>query len=159
MNSNYDKQLESAISRELKALPEMNAPAAVANRVMAAIAQLRQVPWYRRSWETWPVALRMASLVVMLALFGGLCLAGGELWRTDTITQAMQRAGHWFSGFSTIGNVLGTLADSAVLVVTKLGTAFIVACLVAAGLGYATFLGLGTVYFRLALAKPQPSQL
>ena len=159
MNSNYDKQLESAISRELKALREMSAPAAVANRVLAAIAQRQQVPWYRRSWETWPVALRMASLVVMLALFGGLCLAGEELLRTDAITQAMQRAGHWFSGFSTIGNVLGTLADSAVLVVTKLGTAFIVTCLVAAGLGYATFLGLGTVYFRLAFAKPQPSQL
>jgi hypothetical protein len=38
-------------------------------------------------------------------------------------------------------------------VVKKLGTGFIVTCLVAAGIGYAMCVGLGTVYFRLAFAK------
>jgi hypothetical protein len=75
------------------------------------------------------------------------------LSRTETITLAMHRAGQWFSGLNTIGNLLNILAGSVALVVKKLGTTFIIACLVAAGLGYVIFLGLGTVYFRLAFAK------
>jgi hypothetical protein len=153
MNLDNDRQLELAISRELKALPELTAPASVANRVLAAIELRLNVPWYRRSWVTWPLALRTASLAAMLALFGGLCLAGWELSRTEPIMSAMHRAGQWFSGLNTIGSVMNILAGSAALVVKKLGTTFIVACLVAAGLGYAIFLGLGTVYFRLAFAK------
>ena len=153
MNLDNDSQLELEISRELKALPELTAPASVANRVLAAIELRLNVPWYRRSWVTWPLALRMASLVAMLAMFGGLCLAGWEVSRTETIMSATHRAGQWFSELNTIGSVLNILAGSAALVVKKLGTTFIVACLVAAGLGYAIFLGLGTVYFRLAFAK------
>jgi hypothetical protein len=159
MNSNHDKQLELAVSRELKALPELTAPVSVANRVMTAIARRATVPWYRRSWETWPVAWQTVSLATMLALFGGLCLAGWELSRTETVLQAMHRAGQWFSGLNSIGNTLDILVGAAALVVKKLGTTFIIACLVAAGLGYAIFLGLGTACFRLAFAKHQPSHL
>jgi len=153
MNLENDKKLEREISRELKALPELTAPAWAANRVRAAIEFRLNVPWYRRSWVTWPLALRMTSLAAMVALFGGLCVAGWEVSRTETVMSATHRAGQWLSGLNTIGSVLNILAGSAALVVKKLGTAFIVACLVAAGLGYAIFLGRGTVYFRLAFAK------
>lgn len=153
MNSNDDQQLESAVRRELKSLPELAAPASLASRVMAAIEFRRNVPWYRRAWVTWPPALRMASLAAMLALFGGLCFAGWELSHAHTVSQAAHRAGQWFSGLSAIGNLLSILASSVVLVVKKLGTTFIIACLVAGGLGYAVFMGLGTFYFRLAFAK------
>ena len=70
MNSIDDKQLELEIGRQQKTLPELAAPASLANRVMAAIESRLHVPWYRRSWATWPVALRTASLAAMLVLFG-----------------------------------------------------------------------------------------
>jgi len=158
MNLDNDKQLELAISRELKALPELAAPASLANRVMTVIESRLDVPWYRRPWVTWPVALRMASLATMLALFGGLCLAGWELSQTETTLQAMHRAGQWLSGLNMIGNLFNILAGSVALVMKKLGTVFIIACLVAAGLGYAICISLGTVYFRLAFAKHSPTQ-
>ena len=47
----------------------------------------------------------------------------------------------------------GPVAYSMVLVGKKLGTPFWVACLFVAGLSYAVFLSLGTVYFRLAFGK------
>jgi hypothetical protein len=153
MNSIDDKQLELEIGRQLKTLPELAAPASLANRVMAAIESRLHVPWYRRSWATWPVALRTASLAAMLVLFGGLCLAGWELSHAETVSLAAHRVGQWFSGLNTIGSLLNILAGSVALVVKKLGTSFIIACLVAVGLGYAMFMGLGTVYFRLAFAK------
>ena len=155
MNPDRDNQLEMEIRRELKALPELTAPASVVNRVMAAIERCSKVPWYRRSWETWPVAVQATSLTAMLILFGDLCFAGWELSQADTVAQAMQRAGQCFSGFNTIGSTLNILAGSAVLVIKKLGAAFIIAALVAAGLSYTLFLGLGTVYFRLAFTKRQ----
>jgi hypothetical protein len=153
MNPDYDKQLEAAISRELKALPELVAPDALANRVMGAIGQRARVPWYCRSWQTWPVALQAAALVVLLALFGGLCFGGWQLSQTETASFALHRVEEWFSGLSMIQNTFNVLVNAAVLVVKKLGTGFIVTCLVAAGIGYAMCVGLGTVYFRLAFAK------
>ena len=153
MNPDYDKQLEAAISRELKALPELSAPTALASRMMAAIEQRARVPWYRRSWQTWPAALQAASRVVLLALFGGLCLGGWQLSQTGTATLALHRAGEWFSGLGVIGNIFNALANAAVLVVKKLGTGFIVACLVVMGTGYAMCIGAGTVYYRLAFSK------
>jgi uncharacterized membrane protein len=153
MNPDYDKQLEAAISRELKALPELAAPDTLANRVMAALEQRARVPWYRRSWQTWPVALQAAALVVLLALFGGLCLGGWQLSQAEATTLALHRVGGWFSGLNVIGNTFHVLVNAVLLAVKKLGTGFIVACLVAAGIGYAMCVGLGTVYFRLAFAK------
>jgi uncharacterized membrane protein len=159
MNPDYDKRLEAEISRELKALPELAAPDTLVNRVMTALEQRARVPWYRRSWQTWPVALQTASLVVLLALFGGLCLAGWELSQAEAATLALHRVGAWFSGLSVIGNTFNVLVSAAALAVKKLGTGFIIACLVLAGLAYALCVGLGTVYFRLAFAKHWESKL
>jgi len=153
MNSKDDRQLELAVSRELKALPELTAPASLAGRVMAAIESRRKVPWHGRAWVTWPAGLQAASLAAMLALFGGLCLAGWEMAHSPAVLQAAHGAGHWFAGLNTIGSLFGILADAAVLVVKKLGPAFIIACLVAVGVGYAVFMGAGTYYFRVAFAK------
>jgi hypothetical protein len=153
MNPDYDKQLEAAISRELKALPELAAPGVLANRVMATIEQRARVPWYRRSWQTWPGTLQAASLVVLLALFGGLCLGGWQLSQTGTAMLALHRVCEWFSGLGVIGNIFNALVNAAVLVVKKLGTGVIVACLVAVGTGYAMCIGAGTMYYRLAFAK------
>jgi hypothetical protein len=159
MNPDYDKQLETAISRELKALPELAAPGALANRVMAAIGQRARVPWHRRSWQTWPMALQTASLVVLLTLFGGLCFGGWQLSQTETVSFALHRVGECFSGLSMIVNTFHVLVSAAVLVVKKLGTGVIVTCLVIVGLGYAMCVGLGTVYFRLAYTKREESYL
>ena len=153
MNPDCNKQLEAAISRELKALPELAAPTALASRVMAAIEQRARVPWYRRSWQTWPVALQAASLVVLLTLFGGLCYGGWELSQAEATTLALHRVEGWFSGLNVIGNTFNVLLNAAVVVVKKLGTGFIVTGLIIVCLGYAMCVGLGTVYYRLAFAK------
>ena len=153
MNSNDDQQLESAVRRELKALPELPAPAALINRVMAAIELRQNAPWYRRSWTTWPVTLQVAAFATLLVVFGGLCLAGWELSHAQTLAQAQHQIGQRLSGFSALGNLLTSLASSVVLVGKKLGTPFWVACLFVAGMSYAVFLSLGTVYFRLAFGK------
>lgn len=152
MNSDYDRQLEAEISRELKNLPDLRAPDSLVRRVTTALEWHSDLPWYRRSWQTWPASLQWPSLLVLLMLFAGLCFANWKLSHAETVVLAMRRVGNWFSAFSTIGNTLNVLWGSAILVVKKLGMGFTIACLVALGLGYAVCLGLGTIYMRVALA-------
>jgi len=159
MNSGRDQQLERAISRELKALPELAAPEALADRVLASIGRRLEIPWYRRPWENWPLVVRLASLALMLALFAGLCVAGWFLPQTEVIRLTGHWAGEWLSGFNTIGNTVNILVESAGLVMKKLGAPFIVAVLTAAALSCAMFLGLGAVCFRLVCTKNSPSHL
>ena len=71
MSQEYEKRLEAAIDRELKALQDLPAPRTLAPRIMAAIAARAPVPWYRQSWQMWPVPLR--------AGFPG-ALAGSVRW-------------------------------------------------------------------------------
>jgi hypothetical protein len=153
MNPEYDKELEAEIARELKGLPQLPAPQTLASRVMLAIEARANVAWYRQPWQTWPAALRMGSLLILLALFGGLCFAAGRLAQGEAFVATAHTLGQWFSGVSALGNAVNVLLGAVTLAVKQLGTVFILAALVAVAAGYALCLGLGTVCVRLALAR------
>ncbi len=153
MKLHDEKQLEAAISRELKALPNLRAPSSLATRVMATIEQPAALPWYRRAWQTWPMPLQTVSMLVLVGAFGGLCFLSWQLVLTPDYTAASSKAGSLFASLGVIWNVLGALKSAVVITVGKLGTGFLVGCGVALALGYATCLGLGTVYVRLGFAR------
>ena len=153
MNPQYERELEAEIARELKGLPQLPAPHTLVSRVMLAIEGRANVAWYRLPWQMWPVALRLGSLVILLALFGGLCFAAGRLTQGEAFVGAAHNLGQWLAGISALGNAVGVLLDAAALAVKQLGTGFIVAALLAVAAGYAMCLGLGTVCVRLALAR------
>ena len=153
MNPEYEKQLEEAISRELKALPPLIAPATLISRVLGAIENRVALPWYRQSWPVWPLALRAASLLILLSMFGLLCFAGWKVSQAQSALAAMHAVAGWFSSASTLWNAMNALGAAAIVVANHLGTGFIIGCLVAAVIGYGLCVGLGTVYMRLALAR------
>jgi hypothetical protein len=150
MNPDYDKQLETAISRELKALPELAAPTALASRVMAAIEQRARVPWYRRSWQTWPVALRGVSFVGLLAAFAILCFGSWRLAHFATLTPAAREVSGWFSLVNAVWNAANILANALGLAFRSLGPAVAIGSAVMLLISYTACVGLGTVYWRLA---------
>lgn len=51
---------DDRLSRRLKAVPGLKAPASLLPRVMAAAAQRGALPWWKRAWWTWPVPARAA---------------------------------------------------------------------------------------------------
>jgi hypothetical protein len=89
----------------------------------------------------------------MFALFGGLCFGGWEASHTATFSLAVHKIGGWFSGFGAIYTLLNALAGAIVAMIKQVNSGILMAFLCAAGLGYAIFLGLGTMYVRLAFAK------
>lgn len=63
--------VEDRVDRALKQLPPVRAPHTLLPRVMSVVHAWARRPWYERSWFTWPLALRAASI----ALFASLVVA------------------------------------------------------------------------------------
>jgi hypothetical protein len=153
MKPDTQNELECQVDRVLKRLPEISAPRTLMPRVLAAVRARAALPWYRQSWQAWPMPLQVATIFVLVASFGGFFFATWELSRAAGYAAVRQEIGAMFSGLAVIGNVLGVLITALRLVVEKLGTAFIFGCLAAGALAYSVFIGLGTVYLRLAFSQ------
>ena len=67
--------LERQIDRELRALPVPRAPRTLLPRIMAAVEETAQRPWYMRTWLQWPMAWQLASAMVLI----GVVAAGSVL--------------------------------------------------------------------------------
>src|SRR3974390_3582559 len=124
MNSEYERQLEQEIDRELKQLPELKAPLALTQRVMAVIQQRRALPWYHQPWQYWPMPLRVTAMVVLSTIFGGVCIAAWQLTKAAGASAALQEIGGLFSGLNTIWNIVNVLLGAIVMVAKHLGTGF-----------------------------------
>src|SRR3954470_4025443 len=149
-----DKRLEIKIDRELKALPELQAPPSLLARVMAAIHAMANLPWYRRSWATWPEKFRWSSFVALLALFGGLCYGG---WGVSNAAAPV--ISQKVSVVTTLWNALNDLLTAMVIGFRHLGTPTIIAIAGALILSYLMFVALGAIYFRLALSSSRSFRL
>src|SRR3989442_14312107 len=93
MSAEYEKQLEAAIMRELKGLPDLRAPRTLVTRALTAIENQSRLPWYWQSWQTWPVIGRAVAIIVLVALFGALCFAGLKLPQADRFVAASHMLG------------------------------------------------------------------
>ena len=153
MNENKNSQLEAAVDRELKALPNLRAPQTLLPRVMAVIEQRAGLPWYRRAWQTWPLPLQAVSMLVLLVAFAGLCLGSWQLVHAPAVASATSEASGWFRMLSTTLSTLGVLANALALAVRSLGPLVLLGIMMALLLGYAACVGFGTLYVRLAFAR------
>lgn len=148
MNPDHEKQLEASVRRELDALGDLPAPPALANRIMRVLEQRAAAPWYRRAWPAWPLGLRLASLVLLLGGFGGLCFgAWGLTHAVTTMEQTSSRIADaqalWRTG-GVLGNIVCTF-------INRLGTGVIVTGLALLFAACAACIGLGSACVRLAL--------
>jgi hypothetical protein len=153
MDPHDESELELEIHRELKRLPDLSAPVSLIPRVKAALAERAAVRWYRRPWQNWPRAGRLASLAFLLALFAGLCLGNWHAIHNAGLAPAIQRLGELASSLGTAQNALSTVAAAGALAVRQLGATVLLATCVAVVAGYVLCVGLGTLCVRLAFAR------
>ena len=143
-NRGYQVQLEVAIDRELKALPEIPAPASLIVRVMQAIAQRQALPWFKRAWQTWPASLQVVSFVGLALLFTGTCLGVWEL-----VTLGVRHYGSTLSVLGTIWTTITVLFGALVTAVNQLPRGVLIGCVAAVVLGYTMCAAMGTFAFAL----------
>jgi hypothetical protein len=80
-------EIEREVDAALRRLPALRAPATLTPRVMAAVRQRREAPWYRRSWFAWPAGGRLVAATVALALIGA-----GVWWMPSAVQVTAQAA-------------------------------------------------------------------
>ena len=153
MNPHNEQRLAAAIDRELKALPNLPAPETLLPRVLAVIKQPAALPWYRRAWQTWPLPLQAVSMLVLLTAFAGVCFGSWQIIHTPAVASAIHDLGGWLNSLSVIWKTAGVLVNAVAMAFTSLGTWVVAGCMVTLALGYATCVGLGTIYLRLAFAR------
>ena len=153
MNTNHEDPLAALIDRELNSLPTLAAPPSLAPRILARLAVQTEAAWYHRAWPTWPPALRAASMLVLLALFGGLCFAGWQGMHASSVTTAAGKLSGVFAIVGLVANTLGALGNAALAVVRHLGTGVVVAAVTVVVLSYAACMAFGSFYLRFAFAR------
>jgi hypothetical protein len=153
MNAEYEKQLEAGVRRELKTLGALEAPPEIARHVMRVIAQRAASPWYRRAWQTWPLAFRTASFASLFAAFSLLCVGNWWLVHFASRTSAVREVSGWFSLTETVWSAVNALITALVLAFRSLGPSVLLGSVVMLLVCYAACVGLGTVYLRLAFAR------
>lgn len=153
MNPNHEHELEALVDRELKSLPPLPAPPSLAPRILATIATRVETPWYRRPWTTWPLAMRVPSFALLLALFGGLCFGGWKLFQTNALTVTTTKVSGVFSVVDLTLRILAVLREAALQVVQHAGSVYVIGFAVMAFLAYALCLALGSACVRFAYVR------
>ena len=103
----------------------------------------------------WPLALQAVSLLLLMALFGGLCFASWKVSHAENFAAAMQRPLEWISGLGAMWHAFTVVLGGIALAIKQLHTGILIGLFAALALGYAMCLGVGTVYVRLGMARPQ----
>jgi len=120
---------------------------------MAEIERRERAPWYRQSWQMWPMPIRAAAFMALACLFGTICYGAWQLPHVEAVVAFQKHVGGLFSAAGAIGHGFAVAARVAVESIRDLGYGFVIGCVAAVGLGYAICLGLGTVGVRMILAR------
>jgi hypothetical protein len=85
--------LETLVDRELRQLPALRAPQTLLPRVLAAVQQWSQRPWYTRAWFTWPAAAQIASAaaLVLIVVASALLITGAQIAVDETSARLLSR--------------------------------------------------------------------
>lgn len=141
-----DKHLEQFIDRQLKKLPERQAPETLIGNVMASLAARAELPWYKKPWSDWPRLhqnLFLATLVSVLAAVAWFIAPVADAVSLSALSEKA-RVVSW------IPEVLQHLFSSAGVVAKSVRYEWILAGFAACAISYAWCVAAGVAVFRVA---------
>jgi hypothetical protein len=149
----FQARLEKLIDDELKQLPPVQAPEALLQRVLSAIDEEQNRPWWQKPWSCWPRAVQMFFMASLVGLAGalvyGLSLAptgAPAEWASAKLTSA-------YAGFDTFFSVCSTLVNALLLLIQTTFSSWILVALGVASILYAASVALGIAWFRVAVSQ------
>jgi hypothetical protein len=142
------EEMEKMVHTALRSLPDRRAPASLEARVRAALEARANIPWWHRSWNHWPQAVRAAFLVLgvvvtALMVFGGYYLQAGA----DATALSRALAPVLTLGGQVAGVVRG-IGDFFALVVRHIPALWLYGTIVFVAGVYAMLVGLGAAAYR-----------
>jgi hypothetical protein len=150
MRTNPESELEQAIDRELRRLPEISAPGSLMPRVLQAIARRKQLPWWQRSYTFWPWPARLVFLSFSSGLAALMLYFTWGLSLGVTFSALANEAAEVMAALDITRDVVLALGSAAVTLARSAGSSLLWVLGGLATACYLTTLGLGTFAYRLA---------
>jgi hypothetical protein len=151
-----EQRLARTIDRTLRELPARRAPRSLESRVLAELARLEALPWWRKSFVHWPLPARLMFLLLSVGLAAMVVIAGiwgGAGFEALPLRSMFAQEFTWFDNAASVYHAIRSFGEIMLRNIPPLwlygGLAFIAAM-------YAAFFGLGAAAFK-ALHAPNNS--
>ena len=145
-NPDPDPNLEAWAWAELKKLPPVPAPATLLPRVLQRLEARARRYWWLRVWWDWPLAAKVASLMLGIALAGS--LGGGGLLVDERVAAYAGDITERFTPLAGLWDIATALGRAAVQVWAAVAQPVILTGLALGTVLYLLCLGLGTAVVR-----------
>jgi hypothetical protein len=153
MSENGNQEMERMLRRELRELPDLQAPETLFHRVMLAVHERAQLPWWRCSWQGWPPGFQALALVLLIGVAASVSyLASLTIQAADlsVLTTAFEP---WLNPVRSGWEVLGTVVNAGFLVFKAGGQQVLLLGAVLVFGFYFACVGLGSACARVAYGK------
>jgi hypothetical protein len=159
MSDRFEHEWAQRLDRELKALPDVEAPPTLMARVMARVESCpaaRQRWW---SWHAWSPACRGVALAVLTACFAAAVFGAWHLWEMRATASLLSQAQECLAAVGTVARALCVLAGTLLLSFKEVNPAILAACGLIAAFSYFVCIGAGTLAVRFALVRNRRTHL
>jgi len=99
--------LEALVDRALRRLPAPRAPHTLLPRVLAAVQEWSQRPWYTRAWFTWPIGGQIVSAAALI-----LIVVGSALLMMSAQTALGQTTARLLSGVTPVAHQVEAILNA-----------------------------------------------
>lgn len=154
-----EQNLERVVSRELKRLPQLQAPETLFHRVMLEVHTRARQPWWQRSWQGWPPAFQATTLLALLLL-----ATGASYWLSATVHELPYEVLEatfleWAGPMAQLWQLGETLVGAVWLVMRSGGQMFLLYGSLVILSVYAVAIGLGAAVTRALVHRVENGRL
>jgi hypothetical protein len=153
MNDEDKLKLEALIGRELRNLPDLQAPETLFHRVMLEVHTRAREPWWRRSWQGWPPGLQAVTLVALLGLAAVLSYGLGQTLQEIPYEALEGTFYEWLGPLARLWELGGTVMNATGLVMKAGGQQVLLYGSMLILVAYAFCLGLGAAVARAVMSR------
>lgn len=146
-------KLERLITENCRTQPLRSAPVALQQRVFAELAQRAALPWWRKSFAHWPTPIRVAWLLVSVAVAP--IMLNLTLWLSGQLAAAhsVARPLSWLENFAAFISFMHSVSNYVVGSVWQhIPATLLYGGIVAVLTMYGLLIALGTVAYRTVYA-------
>ena len=159
MNDDDTTSIERVIGRELRKLPDLQAPETLFHRVMLEVHTRARKPWWQRSWHGWPPALQAFSLVGLLGLATGISYLLGAAVREMPYEILEGAFREWLGPLAQLLELGGTLVNAVWLVMKSGGQQILLYGSLLVLIAYGACIGLGAAVARVMLNRAENGRI
>jgi hypothetical protein len=150
MNPEPDPELESLLDSELKQLSLVSAPPTLVRKVLAALEARAARPWWQRAWWDWPVTAQAAFFLLALSIVAA--ISTGGFWIDNSVSSYSQQVSERLTPLASTWDTLSPLSNAGMLLWEKAQPLLFYGVILAGAL-YLLCVGVGTMFFRVALKR------